>query len=46
MKSLKAFLTVVLVGAIILRMVRPKMVTQVLGEGILYLIPKIIGMFI
>jgi hypothetical protein len=46
MKSLKALLTVVLLGAIILRVVRPKMVTQALGEGILYLIPKVIGMFI
>ncbi len=46
MKRLKAFLTVVLLGAMILRVVRPKMITQTLGEGILDLIPRIIGMFI
>ncbi len=46
MKRLKTLLTVVLLGAIILRVVRPKMITQTLGEGILYMIPKIVGMFI
>jgi len=46
MKRLKAILTVVLLGGMILRVVRPKMITQALGEGILYMIPKIIGMFI
>ncbi len=43
---LKTILTVVLFGAMILRTTKPKMITQSLGEGILYLIPKIIGMFL
>ncbi len=43
---LKTILTVVLFGAMILRAVKPKMVTQSIGEGILYLIPKIIGRFL
>ena len=46
MKSLKMIMTAVLLAAVILRMTKPKMITQTLGEGILALIPKVIGMFI
>lgn len=46
MKSLKMIMTAVLLAAIILRMAKPKMVTQTLGEGILALIPKVLSMFI
>lgn len=46
MKSLKMIMTVVLLAAIILRMAKPKMITQTLGEGILALIPRVISMLI
>lgn len=46
MKRLRMILMVALLAAIILRLARPRMITQALGEGMLVLIPKIIGMFV
>ncbi len=46
MKRLRMIMKVVLLIAIILRIAKPKMITQTLGEGILDLMPKVISMLV